>query len=228
MKRVARLRALCLGAALLVASAAQAEDGCRIALGRGWPAATENYGTAVEQLFAAGTSPRLAFTLLPRTGEESGVLLIPGAEREDWTLRRAVADERVHQWRATQLELRTGQTPEFEEAPMPEPVATRLVAEWRRALAAAAPEGSTAPFGEDDTWLFVVAAPDGAGEPLRVSGLRPGCELGELLQDQIDLLIEASEEGPEKREKRWRQLGESLDRMREAVDAMPSAAPSGS
>lgn len=225
MSHAARVRRLCLIAALLVAPAAQADDDCRVALGRGWPAATENYGTAVEQLFAAGTSPRLAFTLLPRSGVESGVLLIPSSGGGDWTLRRAVADERVHQWSATHLELRTEQTPEFEEAPIPETVAQRLIAEWHRALAAVAPDGSTAPFREDDTWLFFVD--DATGEPLRVSGLRPGCDLGERLRDQIDLLIEASDEGPDKRAKRWRQLGESLDRMREAVDAMSPAAPSG-
>jgi hypothetical protein len=100
---------------------------------------------------------------------------------------------------------------------MPANVATRLVDDWRRALAIAAPKGSTAPFSEDDSWLFV------AGN-LRVSGLKPACELGEQLRQQIDLLIEASDEGPEKREKRWRQLGESLDRMRSTLDAMSAAA----
>ena len=100
---------------------------------------------------------------------------------------------------------------------MPAAVASRLVADWRRALAVAAPEGSTAPFSENDSWLFV------AGD-LRVSGLRPECELGEQLREQIDLLIEASDEGEEKREKRWRQLGESLDRMRATLDAMSANA----
>ena len=46
------------------------------------------------------------------------------------------------------------------------------------------------------TWVFV------AGE-LRVSGQEPGCELGERLRDQVDLLIEASDEGANKRERRW-------------------------
>jgi hypothetical protein len=84
----------------------------------------------------------------------------------------------------------------------------------------AAPQGVVAPFSEGDTWLFV------AGD-LRVSGLRPDCELGALLRDQVDLLIEASDEGDEKREKRWRQIGESLDRMRTVLDAMtaPAATP---
>ncbi|MFC5576818.1 hypothetical protein ACFPOA_02165 [Lysobacter niabensis] len=214
------MRAACLVAALLLAPIARADDEqCRLALGRGWPPATENYGKAVEQLFAGDSQPALRFTLLPKTGVESGVLLIPGADGGDWTLRRAVADQRVHYWGPTQLELRTAQAPATDEASMPAAVATRLVDEWRHALSLAAPEGSAAPFSEGDTWLFV------AGD-LRASGLKPDCELGELLRDQIDLLIEASDEGDEKRQKRWRQLGESLDRMRQTVDGPPAPSES--
>jgi hypothetical protein len=213
------MRAALLLAALLLAPIARADDEqCHLALGRGWPPATENYGRAVEQLFSGGAQPALSFTLLPGAGAESGVLLIEGQDGGDWTLRRAVAEERVHFWGPTRLELRTALAPAVDDAPIPAAVATRLVEEWRHALMAAAPEGSAAPFSEGDAWLFV------AGD-LRVSGLKPGCELGGLLRDQIDLLIEASDEGEEKREKRWRQLGESLDRMRQAVDG--SAAVTG-
>ena len=211
------VRALWLAAALLVAPAAHAADTCHIALGRGWPPATENYGTAVEKLFAVGSTPALSFTLLPKTGAESGLLLIADPKGGDWNLRYSVAGERVHYWGGSQLEFRTAQTPDIQEVPMPAAVASRLVEDWRRALAVAAPEGSTAPFSENDSWLFV------AGD-LRVSGLRPECELGEQLREQIDLLIEASDEGEEKREKRWRQLGESLDRMRATLDAMSANA----
>ena len=209
------MRSALLFAALLLAPAAHADE-CKLALGRGWPPATENYGSAVENLFDAGAQSQLRFTLLPKVGVESGVLLIPNGEGGDWTLRRAVADERVHVWTSTRLELRTAQTPDINERPIPAAVATRLIEEWRRALAAAAPAESVPPFGEEDAWVFM------AGD-LRVSGLKPECELGELLRDQIDLLIEASDEGDEKREKRWRQIGESLDRMRKAVDAMGAA-----
>ena len=212
------MRAAFLVAALLLAPTAHADDEqCRLALGRGWPPATENYGKAVEQLFAGDAQPTLSFTLLPKTGVESGLLLIADPRGGDWTLRRAVADERVHYWSASRLELRTAQTPGKDDALIPAAVATRLVEEWRHALSIAAPEGSTAPFSEEDTWLFV------AGD-LRVSGLKPTCELGELLREQIDLLVEASDEGDEKRQKRWRQLGESLDRMRGALDAMSATA----
>lgn len=212
------MRRAILAAALLFAPLAHADDEqCRLALGRGWPPATENYGKAVEQLFAGDRPPALSVTLLPKAGAESGVLLVADPYGGDWTLRRAVADQRVHYWSATRLELRTEQTPDVDEASIPAEVASRLVEEWRHALSIAAPEGSAAPFSEDDTWLFV------AGD-LRVSGLRPGCELGELLREQIDLLIEASDEGEEKRQKRWRQLGESLDRMRGTLDAMSATA----
>ncbi|GAB3369328.1 hypothetical protein GCM10027431_16090 [Lysobacter rhizosphaerae] len=204
--------------ALLLAPLAHADDAqCKLALGRGWPPATENYGTATEKMFAGETQPTLSFTLLPKLGVESGVLLVADPNGGDWLLRRAVADERVHAWEGDRLVLRTTRAPEFTEAPIPAAIATRLVADWRRALSLAVPEGVTAPFSEGDTWLFV------AGD-LRVSGLRPDCELGALLRDQIDLLIEASDEGDGKREKRWRQIGESLDRMRVVLDAMAAPA----
>ena len=208
------MRAALLVAALLLAGVAHADDGqCRMGLGRGWPPATENYGTAVEQLFAADSRPALDFILLPQSGEESGVLLVPGSDGGDWTLRRAVAGERVHYWGPTTLELRTTRAPELDEVPVPAAVATRLVEAWRHALSVAVPEGSAAPYSEGDAWVFAVG-------DLRVSGLRPECELGGLLREQVDLLIEASDEGEEKRAKRWQQLGESLDRMPGALEAM--------
>ena len=211
------MRAALLVAALLLAPIARADDECKLSLGRGWPPATENYGSAVERLFAVGSQPAWSFTLLPKTGVESGLLLIPAVEGRDWTLRRAVADERVHYWSATKLELRTNQEPELSDVPIPAAVAIRFAESWDRALSMVAPEGSAAPFSEKDTWLFFVG-------DRRVSGLEPTCELGALMRDQIDLLIEASDEGDEKREKRWRQLGESLDRMRDVLDAMSKRA----
>jgi len=220
------IRAALLIAALAFAPLARADDDtCKLALGRGWPPATENYGSAVEKLFAGEQTPAWSFTLLPKTGAESGVLLIASPDGGDWTLRRAVADPRVHYWGATKLELRTQQTPELDEVPMPADVAERFLADWRQALSVAAPEGSAAPFSEGDTWLFVVgdAAP-GADQALRVSGLAPTCELGKLLREQIDLLVEASDEGEEKRQKRWRQLGESLQRMRAVLATTATAA----
>ncbi len=215
------MRAALLATALLLAPVAQADDACRPALGRGWPSATENYGTAVEDLLAAGRTPGWRVTLLPANGVESGVMLVADPAGGDWTLRHAIADERVKVWTGGRLEMRTHRQPEVEEATIPATVAQRLVDEWGRMFETVAPEGSEAPFSEN-AWSFVVATPD--GEALRVSGPRPECELGELMRDQIDLLIEASEEGEEKRAKRWRQLGESLDRMRDAAQALGPAA----
>lgn len=208
------MRVALLVAALVFAPLAHADDEtCKLALGRGWPPATENYGTAVEKLLSGEQQPAWSFTLLPRTGTESGVMLIPGPSQEsDWTLRRAVAVERVHYWGPVQLELRTQQAPEVAEVAIPADLAARFVRQWRDALSVAVPEGSAAPFSNGDAWVFV------AGD-LRVSGLKPRCELGELMRDEIDLLVEASDEDEEKRQKRWRQLGESLDRMRELPGA---------
>jgi hypothetical protein len=211
------MRAAWIVAALLLSPIAHAEETCKLALGRGWPPATENYGSAVERLFAVGSQPAWSFTLLPKVGAESGLLLIPAVEGRDWTLRHAVADERVHYWGATKLELRTNQEPELADVPIPAAVAIRFAQSWDRALSTVAPEGSTAPFSEKDSWLFTVG-------DRRVSGLEPTCELGELMRDQIELLIEASDEGDEKREKRWRQLGKSLDRMHKVLDAMSKRA----
>ena len=212
------MRVALLVAALVFAPVAHADDDtCKLALGRGWPPATENYGSAVEKLFAGEQQPAWSFTLLPKMGAESGVLLIANPDGGDWTLRRAVADQRVHYWSAAKLELRTQQEPEIDEASIPAEVAARFIEDWRTALSTAVPDGSTAPFSEGDTWLFV------AGD-LRVSGLEPTCELGKFMREQIDLLIEASDEGDEKREKRWRQLGESLDRMRDALGTTAATA----
>jgi hypothetical protein len=208
-----RLRAVAVLGALLAAPLVHAEE-CRLALGRGWPPATENYGAAVEKLFSGDVPPALSFTLLPGAAAESGVLLIPSPVGGDWVLRHVVADERVRVWSGGRLELRLDQQPAIDERSIPAAVATRLLEGWREVLTAAAPEGSSAPFGEGDTWVFMLADPTHREGTLRVSGLKPTCEAGALLREQIDLLIEASDEGDEKREKRWRQLGESLDRMR--------------
>jgi hypothetical protein len=219
------MRGLLLAAGLLLAPIAHADDGqCKLALGRGWPPATENYGAAVEKLFSGDVPPALSFTLLPSAAAESGVLLIPSPVGGDWVLRHVVADERVRVWSGGRLELRTDQTPAVAERPIPAAVATRLIEGWREVLAAAAPEGSSAPFGDGDTWVFMVADPAHRDGTLRVSGLKPTCEAGALLREQIDLLIEASDEGDEKREKRWRQLGESLDRVRDALGTAAATA----
>ncbi|MEI2456811.1 hypothetical protein [Lysobacter firmicutimachus] len=210
-----------LAALLSVAPLAQAEDDCRAALGRGWPPATENHGSAVEQLLAAKAAPQLSLTYLPARGAESGLLLIPGDG--DWTLRHAAASERVAAWASSRnggaLQLRVDQEVENEEAPIPAPLAQRLVASWKRALATIVPEDRGAEFTDKDQLLFVV---DG----LRVSGLRPDCGAGELMMDQAGLLTEASNESASKRERRWRELEESLDELDRRLSEA-SAPPAG-
>ncbi|MET4729972.1 hypothetical protein ABIE09_003786 [Lysobacter enzymogenes] len=207
-------------AALLVAPLAQAADGCTLPLGRGWPPATENHGSAVEQLLAAKAEPRLSLTLLPTRGTESGLLLIPGAAADaDWTLRHAVPNERVQSWSRSRgggaLELRVDQEVDNEEAPIPAELAQRLVAGWKRALEQAVPADKAAEFRDSEQLLFVV---DG----LRVSGARPGCGVGETLMEQASLLTEAANESAGKRERRWRALGESLDELERQLQAAPA------
>ncbi|MGO1070225.1 hypothetical protein [Lysobacter sp. CA199] len=197
-------------AAVLAAPFAQAADQCSFALGRGWPPATENHGSAVEQLIAAKSEPRLSLTFLPTRGAESGLLLIPAAGDADWTVRHALPSERVAVWNSARasgaLELRVDQEVENEEAPIPAALAQRVVATWKRALETMAPRDKPAEFQDKDQLLFVV---DG----LRVSGTRPDCGAGEPLMEQVSLLIEASNESASKRERRWRALGESLDEL---------------
>lgn len=197
-------------AVALAAPFAQAADHCVSTLGRGWPPATENHGSAVEQLLAAKTEPRLTLTYLPTRGTESGLLLIAGVGASDWTLRHATPNERVAVWNSGRasgaLQLRVDQKVDNEEAPIPAALAQRVVAAWKRALASAAPQDKPAEFQDKDQLLFVV---DG----LRVSGVRPDCGVGETLMRQASLLTEAANESASKRERRWRQLGESLDEL---------------
>ncbi|WP_223807365.1 hypothetical protein [Montanilutibacter psychrotolerans] len=191
-------------AACLVAPLAQAADECHIELGRGWPPATESHGTAVEGLFANGATPVMTLTTLPERTAESGLQLI-AAESGDWTLRHSVADKRVSVWADNKLQLRTDQTPEVVEVPMPAELGRRLVAAWRGALEQLVPADLTAPFKEDVT-LYMV---DG----LRVSGAAPTCGPAAILGEQAALLIEATDDGDKRRERRWVELGESLDKL---------------
>ncbi|RDZ26275.1 hypothetical protein [Lysobacter silvisoli] len=180
-----------------------AEDECKPELGRGWPPATENHGQAVERLFAGGATAALSLTTLPRYSAESGLVLIPGEGEGDWRLRYAEAEDRVASWSGGALRMRVDQEPDVNEVPMPAALARRLVADWQRALAASVPADRAAGFHDADTLLFV------AGD-LRVSGLRPDCGAGELLMRQNDLLIEATDDGDERRARRWNQLAASL------------------
>ena len=204
--------ALAAFAAIATTSAAHADEAGALDLGRGWPPATENYGTAVEQLFFGGDKPVLSLTRLPARSAESGVQLFAGEGEGDWRLRYTQADERIEVWSGGKRELRIGQQPEVIEVPMPAALARRVVADWQRALSTQVPADRTAQFHEGEVLLFVVddAA---AGGSLRVSGLQPGCGPTAELMEQVGLLIEATDDSDEKRYKRWRELEESLDEL---------------
>lgn len=208
------LRALCLAASLLAvqaAATARADDEvCNLDLGRGWPPATENYGSAVEGLFAAGVKPTLSMTRLPARSVESAVQLFASKGDADWTLRYSQADERIQVWSDGKRELRVGQQPDVQQVPMPAALARRLVADWQRALSTQVPADRTAQFHDDEVLLFVV-------DDLRISGLQPGCGPASQLMEQVGLLIEATDDSDEKRIKRWRKLEEKLDELEQSL-----------
>jgi len=203
-------------AALATMSAAHAQEACALDLGRGWPPATENYGSAVEQLFFAGAKPVLSLTRLPARSVESGVQLYAGEGEGDWRLRFTEADERVEVWSGGKRELRVGQQPDVVEVPMPAALARRVVADWQRALSTQVPADRTAQFHEGEVLLFVVGE-TATGEPLRVSGLQPACGPTRALMEQVGLMIEATDDSDEKRFKRWRKLEESLDQLEQSL-----------
>lgn len=194
-------------AGLAVLPAARAADSCGASFGQGWPPATENYGTAVEGLLAGGEVPQLMITRLPPRGTESAVMLIQDAG--GWRLRFVEADERVMEWSGTgdgvQRQLRVDQVPDVAEVPVPVDVAERIVDGWHR-LFTALPEDRDAPYSDGEQWLVVL---DG----VRISGQVPDCDAGDLLADQVELLVEAVDESESKRTRRWEQMEELLDDM---------------
>lgn len=207
--------------ALLAAPLAQAQiftEQCN--LGRSWP--TE-YETAVENLFAGDKTVAWHVTLLPASGKERGLYLFSAPDGADWTLRYAEADQRVHYWGASRLELRTNQVPDTREVPMPAALARRMMESWRRVVGTLAPAGSKPAFNDTDTWLFVIAeSAPGAGDALRASGAKPECKLGHHLLDHVDVLLDATKDGDRKRERRWETLTEQLDRLDADLSATAS------
>ncbi|ALS93683.1 hypothetical protein [Xanthomonas oryzae] len=187
---------------------------CESTLGRGWPPAVGNYGTAVTTLLDGSTKPALSLVTLPTRGVERAVSLVPGKDGADWTLRHSRADERVYNWVSQtdrgSVQFRTEQTPETVEIPIPAALAKRLVSNWTNTLTQLAPIGGAAPVSEGEVLSFQV---DG----VRYSGARPSCGAGELLLQQAALLIEASEGKEKKRDKRWTQIESSLDELQQTL-----------
>ena len=210
MRKVAFLIA---AVALAAPASAFAWGSCSVNLGQGWPPAVGNYGGAVEKLFDGAATPALSLVTLPARGLETGVALLPG-KGGDWTLRYSRAQERVYQWveggARGGLQLRTEQTPETFEIPIPAALAQRLVRDWGKALGQISPNGATAPVMDGEVLSFVV---DG----VRYSGARPTCGAGELLLQQAALLIEASEGKEKKRDKRWNEIESSLDELQQTL-----------
>lgn len=200
-----------LAAQALVVMPAHADDEvCRIDLGRGWPPATENHGSAAETLFAGGLTPTLSLTRLPARSAESGLQLIAGEGEGDWTLRYVEADERIQVWTGGRRELRVQQQPDVASVPMPAALARRVVTDWQRVLDGQVPKDRAAEFHDGEVLLFVV---DG----VRVSGLQPACGPIVQMMEQATLMIEATDDGDEKRIKRWRKLEESLDQLEQSL-----------
>jgi len=193
-----------LSAALMPWSATAKE--CPAQLGRGWPPGTANYGGAVERLFDGQASPALSLVWLPRSGKETGLALLPGAEGAAWTLRYSEADERVHHWGRNALELKTEQAPRQSTVPIPAALAQRLLKVWSDSLRQAAPEAAAATFHEGEVLSAVV---DG----VRFSGPVSKCGPLEQILTQAGLLIEASEEKESKRERRWVEIDASLQTL---------------
>ncbi|KGM53954.1 hypothetical protein N799_13570 [Lysobacter arseniciresistens ZS79] len=199
---------------MLAMPAAQAAE-CELPLGHGWPPATENHGVAVEGLLAADVQPALQLTWLPVRGVESALMLLPSADGGAWTLRHALAVERVDHRESiaggSRRVLRVEQPPEIHEVPMPASLASRLVDRWTRTLQTGVAADRAARFHDGDLLSFVV---DGA----RYSGVEPGCGPGEVVVEQAEALIDAAGEGdPDDLPERWDDLWRSLDELDEVL-----------
>lgn len=208
-------RALLLALALSAAPLAHAADECTLQLGHGWPPATENHGSAVEQLLIGDASPALSLTWLPKRGTEQSLMLLRPAAGGDWTLRHAEPPERIDSWDTSggglRRILRVDQQPELREVPMPATLAARVLDSWQRTLQAGVPADRVAEFHDDELLLFVI---DGE----RISGLEPGCGAGEVLMEQAEQLIKAAdEEDADDRLDHWEDLDRSLNELHEAL-----------
>lgn len=215
MSRAPVWRALTLAGLLAVAPLAYAKSECLLDLGHGWPPATQNHGSAVEQLFADGDVPALSLVRLPVRGKESGVMLMrPVRGNTAWALRSATASERVDSVSPIRggisRSLKTDQSPRVREVPMPAALAERLLDTWQRTLQAAVPAESAAVFHDGELLLFTV-------DDQRVTGLEPTCGPARMLVRQSLILIEASDTKEKNRYKRWRDLAQSLDRLDEQL-----------
>ncbi|QOW24233.1 hypothetical protein [Lysobacter sp. H23M47] len=202
--------ALALAALLAVSPLALAKSECQIDLGQGWPPATRNHGTAVEALFAAGDTPVLSLVRLPPRGKETGVMLVRSANGQTWTVRSAVAAERVDAMTTIpggiERTLKVDKPAKVRESVMPAALAERVVASWGRALSAVVPEDRAAAFQENELLVFAV-------NDRRVSGTEPSCGPSRLLARQAQVLIDAADSKDKHLPKRWSALVKLLDQL---------------
>lgn len=194
---------------VLAAMPALASAACTGVLGTGWPAATGNYGAAVETLFQGQAEPAVSMLLLPSRGVESGVAILPGRDG-GWLLRSSRADKRVYSEssnaRSFGVQLRVEQEPEQHEVAIPAALVQRLRMAWQQALAGQVVDQRSAPFTEGDVLSFTAGGQ-------RYSGPTPACRSGRLLMEQADLLVRASQTKEKKLERRWDDLEASLDEL---------------
>jgi len=186
---------------------------CTVDMGRGWPAATGNYGEGAATLLGGVHEQGIAWLSLPRRGEESQLVLAPDADGQ-WWVSRARADRRIHHtsnnYNHFGVELRLDQEPEIERAPIPAELALRVVDRWQRALSTAG-LAEQAPLMEDEDVLSIQIA----GQ--RVSGRAPGCGVLPRLLGQRALLEELAGSKEKKHEKRYEAIGRALDKYDERI-----------
>ncbi len=195
---------------LAITPLAQAKSECEIDLGQGWPPATLNHGTAVEGLLTAGAVPVLSLMRLPIRGKENGVMLMRPVGTQPWTLRAAVAAERVDTVETVPggmlRTLSTEKPAKLRQSDMPAALAERLVASWARALQVAVPSGRNAVFQEGELLVFNVNGQ-------RITGSEPGCGPGRLLARQAQILVEAAGAKDKHLPKHWGALIKSLNQL---------------
>lgn len=210
--------ALALLVLLVLSPSAQAKSGCEVDLGQGWPPATRNHGTAVEGLFAAGDAPVLSLVRLPPRGKETGVMLVRSANGQTWTVRSAVAAERVDAMTTIpggiERTLKVDKPAKVRESVIPAALAERVVASWGRALTAVVPGDRAAAFQENELLVFAV-------NDQRVSGTEPACGPSRLLTRQAQVLVDAADSKDKHLPKRWSTLIKLLDQLDTQLAAAP-------
>lgn len=186
---------------------------CNVDMGQGWPAAMGNYGQGAAELLGGVHAQGIALLVLPKRGEETQVVLAPGADGQ-WTVRHARADQRIHYISNDRttfgVQLRLEQEPEVEAAPIPEALALRLVDRWKGAVAMAALAERAPLMDSEQVLSFAV-------EGQRYSGRAPTCGPLSRLMDSSALLLELASSKEKKHERRYEAIARALDKYDERI-----------